>query len=71
MASYSIRRAGKPDVAVICDHRRRMFDDLGKPMDAAAIVAFETWLAGALTSGLYHGWLARKGRMARSPPAPV
>ncbi|HEY7059595.1 MAG TPA: GNAT family N-acetyltransferase [Vicinamibacterales bacterium] len=59
MASYAIRCAGESDVAVICDHRRRMFDDLGRPMDTAAIVAFETWLADALTSGLYHGWLAQ------------
>jgi GNAT superfamily N-acetyltransferase len=56
VGTYSIRAALSSDRDVICDHRRRMFDEIGQPMDTTAQTAFESWLDRAFVSELYKGW---------------
>jgi len=57
---FVIRRAEAGDAAIIGWHRARMFQDMGEvppemfePLRAES----ERWLAAALTSGEYLGWL--------------
>ena len=54
------REVGVEDMAVICDHRYRMFAEMGT--DAAALDAasdsFALWLAPRLANGRYFGFVA-------------
>ena len=59
MPDYVLRRAEIADLAVISDHRQKMFREMGKPMDSACVASFESWLEDALATGLYQGWLAQ------------
>jgi GNAT superfamily N-acetyltransferase len=54
---YVVRLAVAADRSVICDHRRRMFEEIDLPMGAACVDAFDAWLRDALATGLYRGWL--------------
>jgi len=59
MFDYSIRRAASADLSVISDHRQKMFSEMGQPMDSACVASFESWLKGALATGLFQCWLAQ------------
>jgi ribosomal protein S18 acetylase RimI-like enzyme len=58
---YSIRVAALEDAAVIVEHRREMFRDMGRN-DAVKLakmsVAFEPWLRRRMESGEYLAWMA-------------
>jgi GNAT superfamily N-acetyltransferase len=61
IAPYRIRRATVDDVAVVTRHRVAMFRDMGS-VRGTAIAPLEAgsarYLARALASGEYRGWLA-------------
>ena len=60
----SIREAMPSESAIILDHRRSMFRDIGEgtveELDRMVEVA-APWLARALANGTYHHWLALDG----------
>jgi GNAT superfamily N-acetyltransferase len=68
-ADITIREAAPSESAIILDHRRSMFRDMGEgtveELDRMVDVA-STWLARALADGSYRHWLAldSSGRVA-------
>ena len=61
---YSIRIADLDDAAVIVEHRREMFRDIGRgdeAMLAQMSAAFEPWLRRRMESGEYLAWMAMTG----------
>ncbi len=51
------------DAAAICDHRRRMFAEMGTDADLldAASDSFAVWLGPRLADGRYFGFVAEDG----------
>ena len=77
----SIRPGRCEDFAVICEHRRLMFAEMGTEaatLDAAS-EAYAEWLAPRLTDGRYFGFLADEGAVIAGvgltlmdfPPGPL
>lgn len=59
--AYSIRLATPEDAPILAEMRRRMFLDVGKPDDEKirkVVQAFVAWVADAIKSGRYLGWVA-------------
>jgi GNAT superfamily N-acetyltransferase len=57
-SSYRLRPATSADVDAIVAQRIGMFTDMNSSIDADALSrAFRPWLADAIESGVYHGWL--------------
>ena len=57
---FTIRRATIDDAAIITQHRRGMFQDMGERDSAkldAMCDAFKRWVTERLASGEYCGWL--------------
>jgi ribosomal protein S18 acetylase RimI-like enzyme len=56
----TLREAGPADALMIAEHRDAMFRESGKPEDtvAGASARYRDWLAGALGTDEYLGWLA-------------
>ena len=62
MSDYRIRDASLDDVDVLVHHRVAMFQDMGVPLDAAAVGgAFRPWLLDMMPKGLYRAWLVESG----------
>ncbi len=61
MSDYSIRPATPADLPHILRHREGMFRDMGIVCDYDALLeASRRWLADALRSETYYGWLAEE-----------
>lgn len=57
--AFSIHPATPNDASIITRHRRAMFEEMrvGTPADLDEMDAqFASWVAKALTSGIYRGW---------------
>jgi GNAT superfamily N-acetyltransferase len=58
MADYRVRTATIDDVDVLVHHRIAMFQDMGVPLDAAAVErAFRPWLLDMMPKGIYRAWV--------------
>ena len=58
MADYRVRTATIDDVDVLVHHRIAMFQDMGVPLDAAAVdAAFRPWLLDMMPKGIYRAWV--------------
>jgi len=58
MADYRVRAATIADVDVLVHHRIAMFQDMGVPLDAAAVDAgFRPWLLDMMPKGIYRAWV--------------
>jgi len=78
----TIRPVGSDDLAVICEHRRKMFAEMGTEpatLDVASD-SFAIWLAPLLESGDYFGFLVEDAgvvvagigmRVTDFPPNPI
>jgi ribosomal protein S18 acetylase RimI-like enzyme len=61
MDAFPIRAATLADLEIICHHRRRMFEDMGRgdaESLARMIAAFALWVQPKLESGEYLAWLS-------------
>jgi GNAT superfamily N-acetyltransferase len=59
MSDYTIRPAAAADLPHILRHREGMFRDMGVVCDYDALIdASRGWLAEAMASGTYVGWVA-------------
>ena len=67
MTDYRIRAATLDDVDVLVHHRIAMFQDMGVPLDAAAVdAAFRPWLLEMMPKGDYRAWVVESGAQAIS-----
>jgi GNAT superfamily N-acetyltransferase len=62
MSDYRLRVATLDDVDVLVHHRIAMFQDMGVPLDAAAVdAAFRRWLLDMMPKGVYRAWVVDAG----------
>ena len=62
MPDYRIRVATLDDLDVLVHHRIAMFQDMGVPLDAAAVdAAFRPWLLEMMPKGVYRAWVVESG----------
>jgi GNAT superfamily N-acetyltransferase len=62
MSDYRVRVATVDDVDVLVHHRIAMFQDMGVPLDAAAVdAAFRPWLLDMMPKGVYRAWVVDAG----------
>ena len=62
MSDYRVRVATLDDVDVLVHHRIAMFQDMGVPLDAAAVdAAFRPWLLNMMPKGVYRAWVVDAG----------
>jgi GNAT superfamily N-acetyltransferase len=62
MSDYRLRVATLDDVDVLVHHRIAMFQDMGVPLDAAAVdAAFRPWLFDMMPKGEYRAWVVDAG----------
>jgi GNAT superfamily N-acetyltransferase len=62
MSDYRLRVATLEDLDVLVHHRIAMFQDMGVPLDAAAIgAAFRRWLLEMMPKGVYRAWVVESG----------
>lgn len=58
MSDYRVRVATLDDLDVLVHHRIAMFQDMGVPLDPAAVdAAFRPWLLDMMPSGIYRAWV--------------
>lgn len=62
-AAWTIRPIDIGDLDVVCDHRRRLFEEAGWPDEKIGAMGqfFRLWLADQLSLGSYEGFLAEHG----------
>ena len=59
---YTIRPATTADIPAVVAHREQMFRDMGISAEFEAMAAAtRAWLADAVPSGDYRGWIAEAG----------
>ena len=62
MSDYRLRPATLDDIDALVHHRIAMFQDMGVPLDAAAVgAAFRPWLREMMPKGDYRAWLVESG----------
>ena len=67
MSDYRLRVATLDDLDVLVHHRIAMFQDMGVPLDAAALAgAFRPWLLEMMPKGLYRAWVVESGSLVIS-----
>ena len=58
MSDYRVRVATLDDVDVLVHQRIAMFQDMGLPLDTAAVsAAFRPWLLDMMPKGVYRAWV--------------
>jgi GNAT superfamily N-acetyltransferase len=59
MPDYHVRPATLEDAEVLVRHREAMFSEMGTPPSEMAIAGpmFRSWLADAMSNGIYHAWV--------------
>ena len=62
MSDYRVRMATLDDLDALVHHRIAMFQDMGVPLDPAAVdAAFRPWLHEMMPKGIYRAWGVETG----------
>ena len=62
MSDYRVRVATLDDLDALVHHRIAMFQDMGVPLDPAAVdTAFRPWLREMMPKGVYRAWVVESG----------